>query len=66
MEIVKERILEIEKLLEDTENARVEAVNTIYGGTKIVIGRYTRFVKEPCSRVYFRFADGEIIMLPLY
>jgi len=66
LEVVKERILEIEKLLEDTENARVEAVNVIYGGTKIVIGRYTRFVKEPCSRVYFRFADGEIAMLPLY
>jgi Predicted polymerase, most proteins contain PALM domain, HD hydrolase domain and Zn-ribbon domain len=66
MEIVKERILEIEKLLEDTENARVEAVGTIYGGTRIVIGRYTRFVKEPCSRVYFKLADGEITMLPLY
>lgn len=66
MEVVKERILEIEKLLEDTENARIEVVNTIYGGTKIVIGRYTRFVKEPCSRVYFKFTDGEIIMLPLY
>jgi Predicted polymerase, most proteins contain PALM domain, HD hydrolase domain and Zn-ribbon domain len=66
IEIVKERILEIEKLLEDTENARVEVINTIYGGTKIVIGRYTRFVKEPCSRVYFKFADGEITMLPLY
>lgn len=66
LEVVKERILEIEKLLENTENARVEAVNTIYGGTKIVIGRYTRFIKEPCSRVYFRFADGEITMLPLY
>jgi len=66
LEVVKERILEIEKLLEETENARVEAVNTIYGGTRIVIGRYTRFVKEPCSRVYFKFADGEITMLPLY
>jgi uncharacterized protein (DUF342 family) len=66
IEIVKERILEIEKLLEDTENARVEVINNIYGGTKIVIGRYTRFVKEPCARVYFKFADGEITMLPLY
>ena len=66
LEVVKERILEIEKLLENTENARVETVHTIYGGTKIVIGRYTRFVKEPCSRVYFKFADGEITMLPLF
>ncbi|OUM96955.1 MAG: polymerase [Thermobacillus sp. ZCTH02-B1] len=66
LEVVKERILEIEKILENTENARVEVFNTVYGGTKIVIGRYTRFVKEPCSRVYFKFADGEITMLPLY
>lgn len=65
-EVVKERILEIEKMLEDTERARVEVINTVYGGTKIVIGRYTRFIKEACSRVYFQYSDGDINMLPLY
>jgi len=63
---VKERILEIEKTLEDTERARVEAINVVYGGTKIVIGRYTRFVKDACQRVYFQYSDGDILMSPLH
>src|SRR5690606_17205352 len=60
----KERVLEIEKTLEDTDKARVEVVSIVYGGTKIVIGRYTRFVKESAPRVYFKYLDGDIAMLP--
>ncbi|MDF2815763.1 MAG: polymerase [Paenibacillus sp.] len=60
----KERILEIERTLEDTDKARVEVVSIVYGGTKIVIGRYTRFVKEAAPRVYFKYLDGDIAMLP--
>ena len=62
---IQERIVEIEKMLDDTDKARVEVSSTVYAGTKIVIGRYTRFVKDPVSRVYFRYLDGEIAMLPL-
>ncbi|GAA3406602.1 DUF342 domain-containing protein [Paenibacillus hodogayensis] len=61
----KERILEIEKTLEDTDRARVKVVSVVYGGTKVVIGRYTRFVKDATSRVYFVYAEGDIAMLPL-
>jgi hypothetical protein len=60
---IRERILEIEKSLEDISNAKVEVVNTIYGGCKIVIGRYTRFVKDATTRVTFRMVDGEISMV---
>jgi uncharacterized protein (DUF342 family) len=60
----KERVLEIEKTLEDATTARVDAVHTLWSGTKIVIGRYTRFVKESCQRVSFRFSDGDIVMTP--
>lgn len=59
---IKERILEIEKTLEDTSTAKVEVVSTIYGGSKIVIGRYTRFIKDATERVTFRMMDGEIAM----
>jgi uncharacterized protein (DUF342 family) len=62
---IKERILEIEKSLEDTEKARVEVASQMYGGTKIVIGRYTKFIKDPISRVYFRLLDGEIVMMTI-
>ncbi|GGD68166.1 DUF342 domain-containing protein [Paenibacillus nasutitermitis] len=61
----RERILDIEKSLEDTDNARVDAVNIIYGGTKIVIGRYTRFVKDAIERISFRYSEGDIITVPL-
>jgi uncharacterized protein (DUF342 family) len=61
---MKERILEIEKSLEDSEKARVEVVATVYGGTKVVIGRYTKFVKDPLSRVVFLLSDGDISMIP--
>jgi uncharacterized protein (DUF342 family) len=60
----KERVLEIEKSLEDASTARVDAVHTLWAGTKIVIGRYTRFVKDSSQRVSFRFSEGDIIMAP--
>jgi uncharacterized protein (DUF342 family) len=62
---VKTQILEIEKTLENTDRAKVEAINTIYGGTKIVIGRYTRYVKDMSQRVYFQYQDGDIVMSPM-
>ncbi len=64
LQAAKEAVLEIEKTLDDTESARVDAIHTIYGGTKIVIGRYTRFVKDSVQRVSFRFSDGEIVLVP--
>nr|WP_243734875.1 FapA family protein [Paenibacillus turpanensis] len=58
--VLKDRVLEIEHSLEDTERARVDINGTIYGGSKIVIGRYTRFVKDPTPKISFRLIDGEI------
>jgi len=64
LQTAKEKMLEIEKSLEDTESSRVDVVNTIFGGTKIVIGRYTRFIKDSVQRVSFRLADGEVVLVP--
>lgn len=60
---LKERMLEIEKKLEEAEKAEVEVTSTIYSGTKIVIGRYVRYVKDPVRMVKFRISEGEIKML---
>ncbi|MCC2686321.1 MAG: polymerase [Paenibacillaceae bacterium] len=60
----KDRLLEIEKMLENTEKAKVEVAGTIYPGCKIVMGRYTRFVRDAVSRVLFHFFEGEITMSP--
>ncbi|GFZ84048.1 polymerase [Paenibacillus marchantiophytorum] len=59
---VKDRIFEIEKSLEDSEKAKVEVLSTVYGGTKIVIGRYTKFIKDPTNRMTFRLSEGDITM----
>jgi uncharacterized protein (DUF342 family) len=61
---IKARVLEIERMLEDTGRARVEVVKTIYGGAKIVIGRYTRFVKDATERVVFVYSEGDISITP--
>lgn len=62
---MKERTLEIEKSLENTDLAKVEVHTTIYGGSKIVIGRYTRFIKDATSRVYFKYLEGDVAMISL-
>lgn len=59
------RILEIEKVLDNTDIARVNVNRVIYNGCKIVVGRYTRFIKDSTSRVTFKFSEGEIKMIPL-
>ncbi|MFC9708003.1 DUF342 domain-containing protein [Paenibacillus sp. NPDC056933] len=63
-EETKTRIFEIEKVLEDTSRARVDIHKMIYGGSKIVIGRYTKFIKDPVSRISFYYHDGDITMVP--
>ncbi|MCM3782934.1 FapA family protein [Neobacillus mesonae] len=62
---VKERILDIERTLENTATASVDVFKTIYGGSKIVIGRYTRFVKDTATRISFFYQNGDISMVPL-
>ncbi|MCD1257793.1 DUF342 domain-containing protein [Paenibacillus athensensis] len=59
---IKDRILEIEKSLEETERAKVEVISAIYGGAKIVIGRYTKFIKDQTSRMTFYLSEGDIAM----
>ena len=61
----RERMLEIERMLEDTGKAKVDIIKTIYGGAKIVIGRYTRFIKDPTQRVSFYYHEGDITMVPM-
>ncbi|MBA9086105.1 hypothetical protein FHR92_002578 [Fontibacillus solani] len=59
---MKERMLDIEKALEETGKARVDVLKMIYGGSKIVIGRYTKYIKEPISRMSFYYSEGDISM----
>lgn len=59
---IDQRLDELEGLFEKVEQARVEVQGTIYGGSRIVIGRFTRFIKDSQHQVVFRFENGEIIM----
>lgn len=58
----KSRMLEIERTLENASRARVEVKNVIYAGSKIVIGRYTRFIKDSVERMAFYCHEGDINM----
>lgn len=60
----KERMLEIEKTLEDTNRSKVDVSGIVFAGVKIVIGRYTKFVKDSAQRVSFRLVDGDIALVP--
>ncbi|TQR45820.1 DUF342 domain-containing protein [Paenibacillus popilliae] len=59
---MRERMLEIEKLLEDTAVSSIDVSHTIYGGAKLVIGRNVRFIKDMAQRISFRIVDGDIMM----
>lgn len=65
LQAAKAHILDIERELEDTDLAKVNVLHTVYGGTKIVIGRYTRFIKDSAQRVTFKYEEGEIVMTPI-
>ena len=62
----KDRMLEIEKQLEDSGRSKVDVSGTIYGGVKIVIGRYTKFVKDSAQRVSVRLMEGDIALAPYH
>lgn len=63
---LKERMMEIEKRLEDITNAEVEVTGTIHTGVKVVLGRYTRFVKDAAKMVKFVVDSGEAKMIASY
>lgn len=62
----KERILEIEKMLENSEDSSIIVKQTIFSGVKIVIGRYTKFIKDSTTNVKFRYEDGDIVMQAIF
>ncbi|RIX51800.1 DUF342 domain-containing protein [Paenibacillus nanensis] len=62
----KARMMEIEKLLEDTDRSKVNVSGTVFGGTKVVIGRYTKFMKDSAQRISFRLMDGDIALIPFH
>lgn len=60
---LKDSVLEIERRLEESGKAKIEVMHTIYGGSKLVIGRYTKYIKDTAQRVSFVFQDGDITMV---
>ncbi|MFD2670076.1 FapA family protein [Marinicrinis sediminis] len=56
----KERMLMIEKALEESVDAYIDVQHTIYGGAKIVIGRQVKFIKDEMKYIHFHLHEGEI------
>lgn len=59
---LQERMMEIEKSLEESGKSEIMVTSTVHAGTKVVIGRVVRFVKDPVRMVRFRMVDGDIAM----
>lgn len=59
------KLLELEKRIEDTDVATVEVRNVIYSGSKLVIGKYTKYIKDSVQRMIFRCEEGNIAMTAL-
>lgn len=62
---IKERVNELEIVLNDTGKARIDVSGTIYPGVKIRIGKYMRHINDAMSLASFRLEDGEIKAVPL-
>lgn len=60
IEQYKERMLSIEKMLENSVDAYIDVLSTIYGGTKVVLGRQVRYIKDEMKYVRFHLKEGEI------
>lgn len=62
MERMKDRISELLQLIENSKLAAVEVDQMIYPGTKIVIGKKMKLIKDSIKRVKFYLSDGDITM----
>ncbi len=60
MNMLDERKAEIELILDAAESAKVDVMQTVFGGTKVGIGRYTRNISDTTSKPSFRLKEGEI------
>jgi uncharacterized protein (DUF342 family) len=56
---------EIEKELQDETNSAVEIAGIIYPGTRLVFGKYIKYIKDNQQRIKYCIEDSEIVGKPL-
>jgi uncharacterized protein (DUF342 family) len=64
MSELEHRKAEIEEEMEVSKNAMISVNQIAFPGTKIVFGKYIRFLKQEYQRISFRLIDGEISSVP--
>jgi uncharacterized protein (DUF342 family) len=57
--------IEIEQELEDETNSAVEVAGIIYPGTRLVFGKYIKYIKDNQQRIKYYIEDSEIVGRPL-
>lgn len=62
---LEQRKNEIEERLELVGQAKIDVHNIAFPGTKVVFGKYVRFLNLEHSRISFRLSEGEIMTIPL-
>ena len=64
-EEMKKEIDYLEKLLENTDDARIEVTSEVYGGVKICIADVSMIVKGRADHCRFVKSQGDVKMGPL-
>lgn len=62
---LQHRKVEIEESLEMISQARINVQSIAFPGTKLVFGKYVRYLKNEYSRMTFYLQEGEITAQPL-
>ncbi len=62
---LQQRKIYIEESLEMVSQSRINVQNIAFPGTKLVFGKYVRYLKVEHSRISFRLEEGEITAQPL-
>ncbi len=58
--MLRERLSQTEKMLENATRGQVRATQTVHPGTKISIGNATILIRDELAKVLFYLQDGEI------
>jgi uncharacterized protein (DUF342 family) len=56
---------EIEEELQDGSNSSVEVTGIIYPGTKLIFGKYIKYIKDNQQRIKYNLEQSEIVGTPL-
>ncbi|MDQ0164690.1 FapA family protein [Bacillus horti] len=62
---LKEEMAELEQELQNSEQCKIVASKTLYAGTKIILGKYMKYIKDTQTRIEYVLENSLIVGKPL-